>query len=145
MDPPLAMMASLWFYMTPQPPKPAMHDIVMGPGESRRIKAFKWFCTYFNVPIGDEKYLSCKDMPIKLESIRYNYSYQPDWGNTWKEQPCDCAPAPYGGLIPYFDPAYYPEEFVSLNEANRLKCVASIYANPTMYSMKNTSSACLNH
>ncbi|KAI6220945.1 Glycoside hydrolase family 19 domain containing protein [Aphelenchoides fujianensis] len=29
-DPPLAMMASIWFYMTPQPPKPAMHDIVIG-------------------------------------------------------------------------------------------------------------------
>jgi hypothetical protein len=23
-------MASLWFYMTPQPPKPAMHDIILG-------------------------------------------------------------------------------------------------------------------
>ena len=30
MDPPLAIMASLWFYMTPQPPKPAMHDIILG-------------------------------------------------------------------------------------------------------------------
>jgi len=30
MDPPLALMASLWFYMTPQPPKPAMHDIILG-------------------------------------------------------------------------------------------------------------------
>lgn len=29
-DPPLALMASLWFYMTPQPPKPAMHDIILG-------------------------------------------------------------------------------------------------------------------
>lgn len=29
-DPPLAVMASLWFYMTPQPPKPAMHDIILG-------------------------------------------------------------------------------------------------------------------
>jgi hypothetical protein len=28
--PPLAMLASLWFYMTPQPPKPAMHDIILG-------------------------------------------------------------------------------------------------------------------
>uniref|UniRef100_A0A915JWJ1 Glycoside hydrolase family 19 catalytic domain-containing protein n=1 Tax=Romanomermis culicivorax TaxID=13658 RepID=A0A915JWJ1_ROMCU len=28
-DPPLAIMASLWFYMTPQPPKPAMHDIII--------------------------------------------------------------------------------------------------------------------
>jgi hypothetical protein len=30
MDPPLSIMASMWFYMTPQPPKPAMHDIVIG-------------------------------------------------------------------------------------------------------------------
>lgn len=29
-SPPLAMMASLWFYMTPQPPKPAIHDIIQG-------------------------------------------------------------------------------------------------------------------
>ncbi|PIO60864.1 hypothetical protein TELCIR_17631 [Teladorsagia circumcincta] len=29
MDPPLAMLASLWFYMTPQPPKPSMHSIVV--------------------------------------------------------------------------------------------------------------------
>lgn len=30
MDPPIAVLASLWFYMTPQPPKPAMHDIIIG-------------------------------------------------------------------------------------------------------------------
>lgn len=29
-DPPLSVMASLWFYMTPQSPKPSMHDIVIG-------------------------------------------------------------------------------------------------------------------
>ena len=29
-DPPLSMMASIWFYMTPQSPKPSMHDIVIG-------------------------------------------------------------------------------------------------------------------
>ena len=29
-DPPLSVLASLWFYMTPQSPKPAMHDIVIG-------------------------------------------------------------------------------------------------------------------
>jgi len=29
-DPPLAFMASLWFFMTPQPPKPSMHDIIIG-------------------------------------------------------------------------------------------------------------------
>lgn len=32
MDPPLAMLSALWFYMTPQPPKPSMHDIIMGKG-----------------------------------------------------------------------------------------------------------------
>lgn len=30
MDPPLAMLSALWYYMTPQPPKPSMHDIMMG-------------------------------------------------------------------------------------------------------------------
>ena len=29
-DPPIGIMSSLWFYMTPQSPKPAMHDIVIG-------------------------------------------------------------------------------------------------------------------
>ena len=29
-DPPLTILASLWFYMTPQSPKPAMHDIIIG-------------------------------------------------------------------------------------------------------------------
>ena len=29
-DPPLSIMASMWFYMTPQSPKPSMHDIVIG-------------------------------------------------------------------------------------------------------------------
>ncbi|KAJ1346936.1 hypothetical protein KIN20_001864 [Parelaphostrongylus tenuis] len=134
-DPPLAFLASLWFYMTPQPPKPAMHDIVMGtwnsgeenaaagytgpifgptsliinnecggedkqdpggPGESRRIKAFKWFCSYFGVPAGDDRLLSCKDMPVKFGAIRYNYSYHSEWTTLSKEQPCDCAPSPYG-------------------------------------------------
>jgi hypothetical protein len=36
-DPPLAIMASLWFYMTPQPPKPAMHDIILGREKQREF------------------------------------------------------------------------------------------------------------
>ncbi|WKY11202.1 hypothetical protein Q1695_003060 [Nippostrongylus brasiliensis] len=184
MDPPLAILASLWFYMTPQPPKPAMHDIVMGtwnsgaenaavgytgpifgptsliinnecngedagnpggPGESRRIKAFKWFCRYFGVPAGADKLLTCKDMPVKFDGMRYNLSYQPDWSSTWKNEPCNCAPAGYGGMIPYFDPAFYPQQFVAMNEQNRLRCVASVYDNPSMYSLNNASSPCLNY
>uniref|UniRef100_A0A915AI28 Glycoside hydrolase family 19 catalytic domain-containing protein n=1 Tax=Parascaris univalens TaxID=6257 RepID=A0A915AI28_PARUN len=184
MDPPLAVLASLWFYMTPQPPKPAMHDIVIGlwnpgpvnkaagytgpifgptsliinnecggedasnpggPGESRRIKAFKWFCSYFGVPYGEQRLLSCKDMPQKFDMMRYNLSYQPDWSSTWKPEPCKCAPASYAGIIPYFDPDYYPEEFVELNEENLKRCVLSVYENPSMYGMIPALNPCLEH
>jgi hypothetical protein len=97
MDPPLSIMASMWFYMTPQAPKPAMHDIIMGNwtpaavdaaagykgaifgptsliinnecggeigggGESRRIKAYKWFSKYFGFRVEDDNFLSCKNM-----------------------------------------------------------------------------------
>ncbi len=84
-------------------------------------------------------------MHEKLDTLRYRYSWQPDWANTWREKPCDCAPASYGGIIPYFDADYYPEEFVALNDQNRLRCVFSIYDNPSMYGMNNKSSACLLH
>ncbi|KAK0406487.1 hypothetical protein QR680_018601 [Steinernema hermaphroditum] len=184
MNPPLAIMASLWFYMTPQPPKPAMHDIVMGQwgagqqneqagykgpifgptslvinnecgglsadepgggGENRRIRAFKWFCDYFKVPAGPDRLLSCKDMPVKFSAMKYPLSYQPDWSSTWKEAPCNCVPANYGGLIPYFDPANYPKNWVEKNEYYRKECVRTIYANPGLYHLENTTSVCLNH
>uniref|UniRef100_A0A915JQ41 Glycoside hydrolase family 19 catalytic domain-containing protein n=1 Tax=Romanomermis culicivorax TaxID=13658 RepID=A0A915JQ41_ROMCU len=188
-DPPLAFMASLWFYMTPQPPKPSIHDILMGnwqpgnlniakgysgaifgpsslvinnecngedrqtpggPGESRRIKAFKWFCQYFGVPAvspdtgGDERTLSCKTMPQKFDQISQNQSYQPNWQTTWKGEPCDCAPASYGGLIPYYQPGFYPDRFVSLNEGNRRRCVRILYSNPEVFYLAK-SSECLKH
>uniref|UniRef100_A0A0N5B6V3 Glyco_hydro_19_cat domain-containing protein n=1 Tax=Strongyloides papillosus TaxID=174720 RepID=A0A0N5B6V3_STREA len=184
MDPPLSVMASIWFYMTPQPPKPAMHDIVIGrwnpgdvnkqnnyygaifgptsliinnecngedktepggPGESRRIKAFKWFCKYFNVPTGPDDTLSCKNMKQPFDRMQYGISYQPNWSQTWKEEPCQCAPASYGGMIPYFDEKYYPKNFVSSNEYNRKWCIKSLYDNPLMYSMNNKTSACLKY
>ncbi|VDM44825.1 unnamed protein product [Toxocara canis] len=184
MDPPLAMLASLWFYMTPQPPKPAMHNIILGtwnpgpvnqaagyfgpifgptsliinnecggedptnpggPGESRRIKAFKWLCSYFGVPYGDQRTLSCKNMLQKFDAMFYNLSYQPDWSSTWKKEPCKCAPATYAGMVPYYDPKYYPEAFVAMNDENRQRCVESIYDNPDMYRMSSDSSPCLKH
>ncbi|CAB03255.1 Glycoside hydrolase family 19 catalytic domain-containing protein [Caenorhabditis elegans] len=184
MDPPLAIMASLWFYMTPQPPKPAMHDILMGnwnsgaqnsaagydgpifgptsliinnecsgedsknpggPGESRRIKAFKWFNGYFGSPVGPEHTLSCGKMPVKLNAIPHYQSYQPDWSSSWKPERCDCAPASYGGLVYYFDPNYYPASFVAQNDLNRKKCIETVYANPSMYFMDKKNSLCLNY
>ncbi|VDL79651.1 unnamed protein product [Nippostrongylus brasiliensis] len=35
-------------------------------------------------------------------------------------------------MIPYFDPAFYPQQFVAMNEQNRLRCVASVYDNPSI-------------
>ncbi|XGW03089.1 hypothetical protein V3C99_014805 [Haemonchus contortus] len=153
MDPPLAILASLWFYMTPQPPKPAMHDIVMGTWNSGSKNAAAGYTgpifgptsLIINNECNGEDLQEPGDMPVKLDELRYNYSYQPDWATTWMERPCNCAPAAYGGLIPYFDAAYYPEEFVAMNEKNRLRCVASVYANPSMYSLNNNTSPCLNH
>uniref|UniRef100_A0A915DUI7 Glycoside hydrolase family 19 catalytic domain-containing protein n=1 Tax=Ditylenchus dipsaci TaxID=166011 RepID=A0A915DUI7_9BILA len=198
-DPPLALLASLWFYMTPQPPKPAMHDIILGMfkvftgkkyifyagrweagsvnkaagysgpilgptslvinnecngedatapgggGENRRIRAFKWFTKYYGVATGNESLLSCKDMPQRLDQIPQNVSYQPDWSSTWKEETCKCAPVSYGGNIPYFQPNYYPQEFVALNAGNEQKCVKMLYANPAAFNMDSSTSACLNY
>lgn len=84
-------------------------------------------------------------MPVPLDQIFYNLSYQPDWTSTWKDVPCTCAPASYGGLIFYYDPDYYPSSFAAQNDYNRIKCIASIYANPSMYSMDNKTSPCLNY
>ncbi|KAI6237645.1 hypothetical protein M3Y95_00287200 [Aphelenchoides besseyi] len=182
-DPPLAFMASIWFYMTPQPPKPAMHDIVIGNwnagaqntaagfsgpifgptsliinnecngedkivpgggGENRRIKAFKWFTSYFNVPSGEDRTLSCKYMPEHFVSQQNFLSYQPEWSTTWKEnKTCECAPAGYSGMIHYYTPGQYPEEFVKLNDANREFCQRTIYERPDLYNMNSNTSACL--
>lgn len=84
-------------------------------------------------------------MPVKLDAISHNLSYQPNWLTSWKEEPCDCAPASYGGLVNYYDPVYYPAKFAAQNEINRKKCIKSIYAKPSMYSMDKKTSACLNH
>jgi len=71
-------------------------------------------------------------------------SWQPDWANTWKEIPCDCAPASYGGMIPYYMKGFYPERFQDENLLNQIRCIYSIYENPSMYSMNNATSLCLN-
>lgn len=117
-----------------------------GPGESRRIKAFKWFSEYFGLPIEEDHLLTCKGMPRKLDQLRTAVSYQPDWGSTWKGQSsCDCAPASYGGMIPYFEERFYPAQFVEQNNRNRRRCVQSIYSNPKMYSMTNDTNRCLDY
>uniref|UniRef100_A0A915DNN8 Glycoside hydrolase family 19 catalytic domain-containing protein n=1 Tax=Ditylenchus dipsaci TaxID=166011 RepID=A0A915DNN8_9BILA len=185
-DLPLAMLSSLWFYMTPQPPKPSMHDIIMGNwspgeknrragyngsvfgptslvinnectgedlasvigGENRRIKAFKWFCDKLGVDPGEERTLSCKGMIETFDQrpVPHKLSWQPDWANMWKSQPCDCAPAPYPGPLPYFDPKFYrADRFTKDNERNRLRCVYAIYKQPDIHKIDSSNSPCLNH
>jgi hypothetical protein len=43
-----------------------------GGGESRRIKAFKWFSKYFGVPTGAEHTLSCKREFNNLLSLLFD-------------------------------------------------------------------------
>ncbi|KHN82868.1 Endochitinase 1 [Toxocara canis] len=155
MDPPLAMLASLWFYMTPQPPKPAMHNIILGTWNPGPVnQAAGYFGPIFgptsliiNNECGGEDPTNPggPDMPQKFDAMFYNLSYQPDWSSTWKKEPCKCAPATYAGMVPYYDPKYYPEAFVAMNDENRQRCVESIYDNPDMYRMSSDSSPCLKH
>jgi len=179
-DPPLAIMASLWFYMTPQPPKPAMHDIVMGnwkagdadvasgytgaifgptslvinnecngedahdpggPGESRRIKAYKWFSKYFGFKVENQTLLSCKNMQVKFDRQTYAMSYGPNWQTTWKDEPCQCVPQTYPGKITYYAPGYYPQRWTDLNEKNRKACVKGMYEDPATWQI--AGQACL--
>jgi hypothetical protein len=85
-------------------------EIPGGPGENRRIKAFRFFCEKLGVPVGLEHTLSCKGnfnfhelinvlkppnilgMIDGFDAIQQNLSWQPDWSNMWKPEPCDCAP-----------------------------------------------------
>lgn len=164
-DPPLSVLASLWFYMTPQSPKPAMHDIVIGnwvspdpdyaggvfgptslvinrecggedptdpggAGESRRIKALRWFTGYFKVPFntGNPKTLSCKQFNGGSKSFNfpggvkvYN-SWDANWKTSWDpSKPCECAMQTYQGYIPAYDPRVMPH-FDKQNQHNKKWC-----------------------
>ncbi len=108
---------------------------------------------------------SYSGMPQRLDQISQYVSYEPDWSSTWKNQSCQCAPAAYGGYIPYFqvhgrplgsgrDVAYqemifqegfYPPEFVAMNAINAIKCVEAIYAVPEAFGMDPSTSPCLNY
>jgi len=46
-------------------------------------------------------------MPVKFDQLHGNVSWEPNWSTTWMSAPCDCSPATYEGIIPYYDPNYY--------------------------------------
>jgi hypothetical protein len=110
---------------------------------------YETFCIILNLPnLKLTKILNqftVSDMTQKFDNMKYNVSYQPDWSSTWKSgSPCQCAPASYGGNIPYFDSNYYPREFTDQNRANAARCQQSIYANPKIYSLDTSNAPCLN-
>ncbi|EYC01695.1 hypothetical protein Y032_0105g3693 [Ancylostoma ceylanicum] len=152
MDPPLAMLASLWFYMTPQPPKPSMHNIVIGDwrqsAKNRRAgfsgPIFGPTSLVINNECGGED-AEEPGMLDNFDAVQHNYSWQPDWGNMWKSAACDCEPAQYGGPLPYYDPKIYPSRFAKENDRNRLRCVYSIYKNPGMFRLDEGNAPCLKH
>jgi hypothetical protein len=116
-----------------------------GPGESRRIKAFKWFSNYFDFRLEDDRLLTCRNMVKPFDQIAQSVSWQPDWSSTWKpDKPCNCAPAAYGGTIPYFDEKFYPKRFSNTNELNRMACAYALYLNPSLFGLNTNTSACLN-
>lgn len=160
-DPPLAFMASLWFYMTPQPPKPAMHDIIIGNweapaqdidaglygpilgptslvinhecggestnepgggGENRRIKAFRFFCEYFQVPVGPTETLTCNGFSGFKKGTQ---SYDADWKTTWKPGHCNCTAQSYPGPIPYFSEDF-PQRWREKNAQDKIICETAL-------------------
>ena len=105
-----------------------------GGGESRRIKAFRWFTGYFKVRFntGDPRTLSCKT--FNNGSRKFTF---PDgrfvansWDVNWKSagdpsKPCECIMEDYQGYIQAFDPKLMPQ-FAKQNEYNKLWC-ESVY------------------
>ena len=105
-----------------------------GGGESRRIKAFRWFTGYFKVRFntGDPRTLSCKT----FNNGSRNFTF-PDgrfvansWDVNWKSagdpsKPCECIMEDYQGYIQAFDPKLVPQ-FAKQNEDNKLWC-ESVY------------------
>lgn len=96
-----------------------------GGGENRRIKAFRFFCNYFDTPVGTSQSLSCKGFsgfPTKIK-----LSFDADWTTTWKPGKCNCTGQSYPGPIPYFDEAYYPERWTAMNVDNKKKCEDALW------------------
>lgn len=114
-----------------------------GGGESRRIKAFKWFSKYFGFKVENQTLLSCKNMKVlPFSNMKYPMSYGVNWQTTWKNEPCQCVPQSYPGQIPYFAAGYYPQCWVDTNEKTRKACIKDLYANPAKNQI--AGQACLN-
>ena len=101
-----------------------------GGGESRRIKAFRWFTNYFKVPFnnGDPKTVSCKRFNGGSRSFKFPKSVTVylSWDADWKTssdptKQCSCKMQIYQGPICAFDPVLMPE-YQHENEANKEWC-----------------------
>lgn len=101
-----------------------------GGGESRRIKAFRWFTNYFKVPFnsGDPKTVSCKQFNGGSKSFKFPKSVTVylSWDADWRSSgdpthPCTCKMQIYQGPICAYDPVLMPE-YQHENEVNKKWC-----------------------
>lgn len=115
----LAVASGFWFYMTPQSPKPSIHEVVTGfwvpnskdaasnfkrgfgttiniinggiecgssqiPQANNRIRYYKYFANYLNVPITADETLDCANQPGAFvdggSGTIYSY-WDQDWNN----------------------------------------------------------------
>ena len=100
-----------------------------GAGESRRIKAFRWFTKYFGARyyVTSKDTLSCKK--FNGGSRKFNFkdrvvknSWDADWATSWDpSKPCRCAMQTYQGYIPAYDNEIMPH-FAAENEVNKKWC-----------------------
>lgn len=101
-----------------------------GAGESRRIKALRWFTQYFKVRFntGDPKTLSCKKFNRGSRKFAFSdgrfvaNSWDANWRTSWDpSKPCECAMQKYQGYIPAYDPNLMPH-LTKQNEENKKWC-----------------------
>lgn len=99
-------------------------------GENRRIKAFRWFTSYFQTPFnkGTKKTLSCKSFNGGRRDFHFTDGRQVfqcwdvDWETSWDDSnPCKCVMQTYEGYIPAYDPKLMPH-MSKQNEVNRKWC-----------------------
>jgi hypothetical protein len=50
---------------------------------------------------------------------------------------------PSSGVVPYYQPGFYPRSFVAQNAGNQQRCVELVYAKPSAFNMDPGTSPCL--
>ena len=99
-------------------------------GENRRIKAFRWFTSYFKTSFnkGPAKTSSCKTFNGGRRDFQFHDGrevfkcWDVDWDTSWdSSKPCTCVMQTYEGYIPAYDPKLMPH-MAEENKQNKKWC-----------------------